>query len=212
MRLGSRANAEEALNNPRFSALSSDGAERLAEAEAMMKAGATAGEILLKLAKDGGNPNHLPCGSPEGGRFCSPGAVGGVSAQDGGKIVDKAPKWANTPYAPLGTPLAGLNAVPGKDGGADCSGSVHAIYVDAGYSYTYTNSGNFAASAANGSIPFKEVSESERQPGDVVLYPGHMSIYAGDGMVWSAHQTGVAFRISSVTVFRGAPRYFRYQR
>jgi hypothetical protein len=163
------------------------------------------------ICKDGpGNPNHVPPGCREGGEFCSAGAAGGISAQESAKIVEHAKDWAGTPYAPRGTERAGDKAVKGENGSADCSGSVHAIYGEAGYNYTYAFSGSFAADAKNGSIPFKEVTANERQAGDVVLYDGHMSVYAGDGKVWSAHQTGVKFQFGSVSDF-GKPRYFRYQ-
>ena len=102
---------------------------------------------------------------------------------------------------------AGNNAVKGV--AADCSGSVHAIMESQGIDYDYTESGKFAERAASGKIPFRKLDANEEpQPGDVELYKGHMSIYAGDGQVWSAHRSGVKFDSVPVNTF-GKPTYYR---
>lgn len=76
-----------------------------------------------------------------------------ISATEGQRITLVAKGWAGTPYAPQrkdgklvagSEKYAGGNPLKGKDGGADCSGSVWAIYKEAGFSYgPYFNSVKF---------------------------------------------------------------------
>lgn len=150
----------------------------------------------------GGSGNDIP--RPSGNHDLSP--------EQGQDIVREAKDWENTPYAPEKTPLAGGRAK--KNEGADCSGSVHQILVDAGHPYPYTTSRDFIPAAENGKIPFREIKPDDRQPGDVVVYEGrgHMSVYAGNNEVYSAHRrNGRAFTSWPVTTFGKTIRYFRYQ-
>ena len=130
-------------------------------------------------------------------------------------VIKKAKDWVGTPYAPdkPGNPLKGPGAR--KNEGADCSGSIHAIYGEAGLSYKYKSSGQFVDAAKKGDIPFKEIKPEESRPGDVLVWPGrHMSIDAGDGRVYSARREGEKFGdypVSGFTkFFQGQPRYFSY--
>jgi len=121
----------------------------------------------------------------------------GISAQKAQKIIDAAFGWANpkrTPYADSTSPYCGRGAVKGI--GADCCGSVWAIYAEAGFEYSYGNARkegeeSFVEKAVNTGF-FKEVEEgASLQAGDVGLWDGHMVIYAGkdkDGniLVYSA--------------------------
>lgn len=136
-----------------------------------------------------------------------------LTPEEGRQIATLAEGWRNTNYAPRGTAFAGPKAQ--QQQAADCSGSVWAIYRQAGLDYRYADTADFAAAAANGTIPFREVADADRQPGDVVLYPaaGHMSIYAGDGMVWSAHKANLPFSEFRINCFDkgGTHRIYRYQ-
>jgi len=136
-----------------------------------------------------------------------------LTPEEGREVVGKANGWEGTPYAPPGTPYPGPNAKRGPDGGADCSGSVNKIYGEAGHPFPYTPSGNFPNAARSGKIPFRELGPNERpQPGDVVVYPGHMSIYTGNGGVYSAHRAGgAAFSQSRESDFGTPIGRFRYQ-
>ena len=129
-----------------------------------------------------------------------------ITVVEGLGIVGKAKLWKGTPY---GTgKYAGGNAV--KDKGADCSGSVWAIYKEAGLSYgVYQSSASFPSSVVGtdanfvkGTHFFKKVDTP--QVGDVGWWNGHMAIYdlnAGktvtktplDGNQWSARTTGQNF-------------------
>jgi len=135
-----------------------------------------------------------------------------LTREEGQAIVDKGKGWENTPYPKKGSPLLGGGAKQGV--GGDCSGSVNKIYAESGHPYPYTRSGEFAGAANAGRIPFREIDPKDRQPGDVVVYDGrgHMSIYAGNGDVYSArHEGGKPFGRLPANQFQGRQRYFRYQ-
>ena len=134
-----------------------------------------------------------------------------ISATEGWKITLVAKKWekAQVPYVTGGKTLKG----------ADCSGSVWAIYKEAGFSYgPYANTVMFVNKVATdpdfiaawlqklvgtdknfvqGKHFFKKVTMP--QAGDIGLWKGHMAIYDNnvgktekgqDGNLWSASRTG----------------------
>ena len=101
-----------------------------------------------------------------------------LTKTQGQKIVDDAANWKDTPYASAGTALAGAAASQGV--GADCSGSTCVIYDQVGDPYDYTDSRRFAAAANQEGFPFRVLATNETpQVGDVILFSGHMAIYAG---------------------------------
>ncbi len=160
-----------------------------------------------------------PKGQPGPGRWTSADGsstarTDDVSAAQGRSIVANAKRWEGTQYAPVNTHNAGSGARVGV--AADCSGSVWAIYGQAGLPYRYTETGRFAAGAGSGAIPFRQLDPGEApQLGDVVLYRGHMSIYdskdsrTGQDMVWSAHKAGISFRRGRIGDF-GSHTIYRY--
>ena len=94
----------------------------------------------------------------------------------------------------LGTPHAWGGGAPG---GFDCSGFVSYVYAQMGISLPH-QSGDILNS---GTV----ISASEARPGDILWWPGHVGIYAGNGQV--LHSTpgpGV-----SITNIWGSPTYLR---
>ena len=94
----------------------------------------------------------------------------------------------------LGTPYAWNDGAPG---GFDCSGFVSYVYAQMGISLPH-QSGDILNS---GTV----ISASEARPGDILWWPGHVGIYAGNGQV--LHSTpgpGV-----SITNIWGSPTYLR---
>jgi hypothetical protein len=95
-----------------------------------------------------------------------------ISEEDGWKIVAAAQEWEGTPYR-----LVGASSVKGV--GGDCSGTTNKIFISTGFPYPYQSTANFA-SYARSSNRFRKIDRSKTplQAGDVLLWPGHMAIYA----------------------------------
>lgn len=94
-----------------------------------------------------------------------------VSVPDGStadKVISIASQYVGVPYVSGGTSPSGW----------DCSGYVQYVYGKAGVSLPRTS----GAQKAAGTV----VSASEARPGDLVWHPGHIGIYAGDGMMYDA--------------------------
>lgn len=99
----------------------------------------------------------------------NPGASTGVS---GSSVVSYAMQFVGNPYVWGGNSLTN---------GVDCSGFVHEVYA------------HFGISTPRYSQSFKSVGQAVSfdniQPGDVVVYPGHVAIYAGGGVIVEAQST-----------------------
>lgn len=95
-----------------------------------------------------------------------------LSEEDGWKVVEIAATWTGTAYAMVG-------AASKKLATGDCSGSTNKIYVEAGFGYPYQTTAGFAAYALK-TNRFRKIdaSRTPMQAGDVLLWQGHMAIYA----------------------------------
>lgn len=117
-------------------------------------------------------------GAGKGGSIASDYASGGgknpsaSTGVSGSSVVSYAMQFVGNPYVWGGNSLTN---------GVDCSGFVHEVYAHFGistprYSQAFTSVG-------------QAVSFDNIQPGDVVVYPGHVAIYAGGGVIVEAQST-----------------------
>jgi cell wall-associated NlpC family hydrolase len=132
-----------------------------------------------------------------------------MTPEEGGRIVTVAKRWKDTPYLKEGKSRAG----------ADCSGSVWAIYAEAGFPYQYCWTAIFPTSPR-----FKPSPQNIPQVGDVAWWNGHMAIYDPNAGVvdkqvaklWSAsHPGGRDFGPTPIEWFTkkyGPVTWYRYDK
>lgn len=80
----------------------------------------------------------------------------------------------------LGVPYRSRMSKPGR--GFDCSGLVHFAYAQAGIALPRSSGDQIGAA--------RQIDRAALQPGDLVYYPGHVSMYLGDGLVIHSPQPG----------------------
>ena len=145
--------------------------EAAAAAAAAQAAAARANSSPSSSSYDGGGAGKggSIAGDYAAGGGKNPGASTGVS---GSSVVSYAMQFVGNPYVWAGHSLTN---------GVDCSGFVHEVYA------------HFGISTPRYSQAFKSVGQAVSfdniQPGDVVVYPGHVAIYAGGGVIVEAQST-----------------------
>lgn len=145
--------------------------EAAAAAAAAQAAAARANSSSSSSSYDGGGAGKggSIAGDYAAGGGKNPGASTGVS---GSSVVSYAMQFVGNPYVWGGNSLTN---------GVDCSGFVHEVYA------------HFGISTPRYSKAFKSVGQAVSfdniQPGDVVVYPGHVAIYAGGGVIVEAQST-----------------------
>ena len=145
--------------------------EQEAAAAAAAAAAARANSSSSNSSYDGGGAGKggSIAGDYAAGGGKNPGASTGVS---GSSVVSYAMQFVGKPYVWGGNSLTN---------GVDCSGFVHEVYA------------HFGISTPRYSQAFKSVGQAVSfdniQPGDVVVYPGHVAIYAGGGVIVEAQST-----------------------
>lgn len=145
--------------------------EAAAAAAAAQAAAARANSSSSSSSYDGGGAGKggSIAGDYAAGGGKNPGASTGVS---GSSVVSYAMQFVGNPYVWSGNSLTN---------GVDCSGFVHEVYA------------HFGISTPRYSQAFKSVGQAVSfdniQPGDVVVYPGHVAIYAGGGVIVEAQST-----------------------
>ena len=96
--------------------------------------------------------------------------------------MDYAYQFLGNPYVWGGTSLTN---------GADCSGVVQSVYAHFGISLPRTSYEQRTAG--------DEISYAEAQPGDLILYEGHVGIYMGDGKIINAMNEAQGIGVCSAT-------------
>lgn len=145
--------------------------EAAAAAAAAQATAARANSSSSSSSYDGGGAGKggSIAGDYAAGGGKNPGASTGVS---GSSVVSYAMQFVGNPYVWGGNSLTN---------GVDCSGFVHEVYA------------HFGISTPRYSQAFKSVGQAVSfdniQPGDVVVYPGHVAIYAGGGVIVEAQST-----------------------
>ncbi len=112
-----------------------------------------------------------------------------AAAERGAAVVSIAMRYLGVPYVWGGTTPAGF----------DCSGFTSYVYAQVGVDLPRTSSSQRYAGTV--------VSWSEAQPGDMIWTPGHIAIYAGDGMQIEAPVPGKSVRYTSI--WQSSPTFIR---
>ena len=100
----------------------------------------------------------------------------------GSAVVDYARQFIGNPYVYGGASLTG---------GTDCSGFTMSVYAHFGYSLPHNSYAQLNCG--------KAVSYSEAQPGDLIIYPNHVALYAGGGMIIHASSPRTGITTGSAT-------------
>lgn len=98
----------------------------------------------------------------------------------------------------IGTPYRYGQSKPGS--GFDCSGLTKYAYAQAGISLPHSASGQAAAGT--------RISQSQARPGDLVVWPGHVGIYAGNNKVVDAGSS--PSRVTERNIW-GSPRFVTFR-
>ncbi|MGF6375238.1 cell wall-associated NlpC family hydrolase [Clostridiales Family XIII bacterium PM5-7] len=98
---------------------------------------------------------------------------------EGSEIVEYAKKFVGNPYRYGGTSLTN---------GADCSGFVYSVYKHFGI-----NLPRVGQSSMGKAVSYKNVKK-----GDILVYSGHVAIYAGNGKAVHAVNERLGIRVTSV--------------
>lgn len=107
------------------------------------------------------------------------------SGPDGKDVVNYAKKFVGNPYVYGGNSLTN---------GTDCSGFTKLVYKHFGYTLPRT-SGEQRSTG-------KRVSWSEKKPGDLICYYGHVAIYAGNNTVVHASSRKTGIKTTSPANYR----------
>jgi len=107
----------------------------------------------------------------------------------GSSIVSIAARYVGVPYVYGGTTPDGF----------DCSGFTSYVYAQVGINLPRTSS-------AQGSVGTK-VSRDQAQAGDLIWTPGHVAIYAGDGMMIDAPRPGKTIQFRQI--WQSNPTFIR---
>lgn len=110
-----------------------------------------------------------------------------------GEVLAAIAKYQGTPYSWGGGGLKGPSRGIGRGAntvGFDCSGLVQYAFGQIGW--------KMPRLAEQQGVMGQRVSINKLRPGDLVAGPGHIAVYAGNGMMWEAPRTGLSVRLTRV--------------
>ncbi|MFS0700312.1 C40 family peptidase [Cellulomonas sp. 179-A 4D5 NHS] len=116
-------------------------------------------------------------------------AVSVPASAVGNAIVEIAARYVGVPYVSGGTTPDGF----------DCSGYTSYVFAQVGITLPRTSGEQRYAGTV--------VSRADAQPGDLIWSPGHISIYAGDGMQLDAPRPGKTIQLRSI--WQSSPVFIR---
>ena len=105
--------------------------------------------------------------------------------EKGQTVAEFAQRFVGNPYVWGGTDL---------NRGADCSGFIGSIYRSFGYKLPRSSSELRSAG--------RKVSYSQKQPGDIICYNGHVAMYIGNGKIVHASSRKTGIKISQRANYR----------
>lgn len=111
------------------------------------------------------------------------------ASANGSTIISIAARYVGVPYVSGGTSPSGF----------DCSGFTQYVFAQAGIS--------LPRSSADQRYAGTVVSAADAQPGDLIWTPGHIAIYAGDGMQIDAPRPGKTIQFRSI--WQSNPTFIR---
>ncbi|ACZ31858.1 NLP/P60 protein [Xylanimonas cellulosilytica DSM 15894] len=108
---------------------------------------------------------------------------------NGSAVVSVAMRYVGVPYVSGGTTPDGF----------DCSGFTQYVYAQVGINLPRSS----GAQRSVGTV----VSRADAQPGDLIWSPGHVAIYAGNGMQLDAPRPGKTIQLRSI--WQSSPTFIR---
>jgi len=120
----------------------------------------------------------------------APAATAPPQSVQGNTVLEIAWQYLGVPYVYGGSSPRGF----------DCSGFTQYVYAQAGKSIPRTDRQQYNAATI--------VSRENAQPGDIIWHPGHVAIYAGDGMQIDAPHTGTVVQYRPIST--SSPVFLRF--
>lgn len=166
-----------------------------AEAEKAAKAAEAAKKSGTSSGSKSGTSSTAVSGGGDGamGAAGASGSSSGGSSSSGSSASYSSGGGSGSSIASYGLQFVGNPYVSGGNSltsGTDCSGFVNLVHAHFGIS-TPRQSGAIAGGG-------RAVSDSEKQPGDVVCYPGHVGIYIGNNQIVHASTPSTGIKVSNM--------------